>query len=65
MAKNGFLRNTPTDLKGVTIVILKNYASVPVRTKRLSLSNKARRKASRNKLVEELIGNTEFENCRK
>ena len=39
--------------KGATYVILMNHASVPVRKKRLSPSNKARPKANRNKFAEE------------
>ena len=50
--KNGSLRNTSTDLKGVTCLILKNLAISTVRQKRLSALSKARRKLSRNKLVE-------------
>ena len=44
-AKNGSLRNTSTNSKGVTFVILKSYASVPVRKERLSPTSKARREA--------------------
>ena len=49
--KNASLQNTSTDLKGATFVILKNYASEPNRKERLSPTSKARREASRNKLV--------------
>ena len=51
-AKNGSLRNTSTDLKGTTFVILINHASTPIRKERLSPSGKARREASRNQFVE-------------
>ena len=51
-AKNGSLRNTSTDSKGTTFVILINHASAPVRKERLSQTSKARRKASRNEFVE-------------
>ena len=47
-AKNGSLRNTSTDSKGTTFVILINHRSVPIRKKRLSPTSKARREASRN-----------------
>ena len=51
-AKNESLRNTSTDLKGTTFVILIDHASAPIRKKRLSPTSKARREASRNKFVE-------------
>ena len=51
-AKNGSLRNTSTDSKGTTFVILINHTSAPIRKKRLSPSSKARREASRNEFVE-------------
>ena len=51
-AKNGSLRNTSTDSKAATFVILTNHASVPIRKERLSPTSKARRKASRNELME-------------
>ena len=51
-AKNGSLRNTSTNSKGVTFVILKNDASALIRKERLSPTSKARRKASRNEFVE-------------
>ena len=51
-AKNGSLRNTSTDSKGTTFVILKNYTSAPIRKERLSPTSKARREASRNKFME-------------
>ena len=51
-AKNGSLRNTSTDSKGATFVILINHASVPIRKERLSPTSKARREASRNHFVE-------------
>ena len=50
-AKNGSLRNTSTDSKATTSVILKNHRSAPVGKKRLSPTSKARREASRNKFV--------------
>ena len=51
-AKNGSLRNTSTDSKGTTFVILINHASAPVRKERLSPTSKARRETSRDKFVE-------------
>ena len=51
-AKNGSLRNTSTDSKGTTFVILINQASGPFRKERLSPTSKARREASRNEFVE-------------
>ena len=51
-AKNGFLRNTSTDSKGTTFVILINHANAPIRKKRLSPTSKARREASRNEFME-------------
>ena len=42
MDKNGFLRNTSTDSKEATFVILKNHASVPIRKERSSPTSKAR-----------------------
>ena len=51
-AKNESLRNTSTDLKGTTFVILIGHASALTRKKRLSPTSKARREASRNKFVE-------------
>ena len=51
-AKNESLRNTSTDSKGTTFVILINHASAPVRKERLNPTSKASREASRNKLVE-------------
>ena len=44
-AENGCLRNTSTDSKGTTFVILKNHTSAPIRKKRLSPTSKARREA--------------------
>ena len=52
MAKNRSLRNTSTDSKGTTFMILKDHASVPIRKERLSSISKARREASRNQFVE-------------
>ena len=51
-AKNGSLRNTSTDSKGTTFVILKDHASAPARMERLSPTSKARWEASRNQFVE-------------
>ena len=51
-AKNGSLRNTSTDSKGITFVILINHRSAPIRKERLSPTSKARREASRNQFVE-------------
>ena len=51
-AKNRSLRNTSTNSKKTTFVILKNHTSVPVRMERLSPMSKARREASRNEFVE-------------
>ena len=50
--KNGFSRNTSTDSKGTTFVILKDHRSAPNRKERLSPTSKARREASQNKFVE-------------
>ena len=44
------LRNTSTDSKGATFVILINHTSEPIRNGRLSPTSKAKREASRNKL---------------
>ena len=46
------LRNTSTDSKRTTFVILINHASSPIRKKRLSPTSKARREASRNEFME-------------
>ena len=46
------LRNTSTDSKGTTFVILEHHASTSVRKERLSPTSKARREASRNQFVE-------------
>ena len=43
-AKNGSLRNTSTDSKGTTFVILINHASAPIRMERLSPTSKTRRR---------------------
>ena len=51
-AKNGSLRNTSTDSKRTTFVILMNHASAPMRKERLSPTSKARREASRNEFME-------------
>ena len=51
-AKNGSSRNTSTDSKGATFVILKYHTSALIRTERLSPTSKARREASQNKFVE-------------
>ena len=51
-AKNGSLRNTTTDSKGTTFVILINHASASVSKERLSPMSKARREASRNEFME-------------
>ena len=51
-ANNGSLRNTSTDSKEATFVILKNHTSAPIRKKRCSPTSKARREASRNEFVE-------------
>ena len=50
-AKNGSLRNTSTESKGTTFVILINHACAPIRKERLSPTNKARREASRNEFI--------------
>ena len=50
-AKNGSLRNTSTDSKGTTFVILINHTSAPIRKERLSPTSKARREASRNEFM--------------
>ena len=51
-ANNGSLRNTSTDSKGTTFVILIDHTSAPIRKERLSPTTKARREASRNEFVE-------------
>ena len=51
-AKNGSLRNTSTDSKGATFVILINHTSAPITKKRLSPTSKARREASPNEFVD-------------
>ena len=51
-AKNGSMRNTSTDSKGATFVILINHASAPIRNGRLSPTSKAKREASRNEFME-------------
>ena len=50
--KSGSLRNTLTNLKETTFVILINHASGPFRKGRLSPTSKTRREASRNEFVE-------------
>ena len=45
-AKDGSLQNTSTDLKGVTLLILKNHATMPIRKERVSVMSKARSEAS-------------------
>ena len=52
MAKNRSFRNTSTDSKGTTFVILINHTSTPIAKERLSPTSKARRKASQNQFVE-------------
>ena len=49
--KNGFLRNTSTDSKGTTFVILINHASALIKIERLSPTSKARREASQNEFM--------------
>ena len=49
---NESLRNTSTDLKKTTLVILINLASAPITKERSSPTSKARREASRNKFFE-------------
>ena len=51
-AKNGSLRNTSTDSKQTTFVILINHASAPISKERLSPTSKARWEASRNEFME-------------
>ena len=51
-AKNGSLRNTSTDSKAMTFVILINHSSAPIRKERLSPTSKARSEASLNEFVE-------------
>ena len=51
-AKNGSLRNTSTDSKEMTFVILINHTSAPIRKERLSPTSKAKRETSRNQFVE-------------
>ena len=45
------LRNTSTDSKGTTFVILINHVSAPIRKERLSTMSKARREASQIEFV--------------
>ena len=52
MAKNGSLRNTSTDSKAMTLVILINHRSAAIRKERLSPTSKQSREASRNEFVE-------------
>ena len=47
-AKNGFLRNTSTDSKGATFVILINHTSAPIRKERLE-SNEQSKKEGQSK----------------
>ena len=51
-AKNESLRNTSTNSKGTTLVILINHASVPITKERWSSTSKAKKEASRKELVE-------------
>ena len=51
-AETGSLRNTSTDSKETTFVILKNHTSALIRKERLSPTSKARREASQNEFVE-------------
>ena len=51
-AKNGSLRNTSTDSKGTTFVILIDHTSAPIKKERLSPTSKAKREASRNEFME-------------
>ena len=51
-AKYGSLRNTLTNLKRTTFVILINHASAPITKERLSATSKERREASQNEFVE-------------
>ena len=51
-AKNESLRNTSTDSKGATFVILINHASAPVRMKRLSPTGKTKREANQIEFME-------------
>ena len=51
-AKNRSLRNTSTDSKGTTFVILKKHTSAPIKKKRSSPTSKTRREASRNEFME-------------
>ena len=48
----GSLRDTSTDSKETTFVILLNHASASIRKERLSPTSKAKRKASQNEFVE-------------
>ena len=51
-AKYGSMRNTSTDSKRTTFVILINHASALVTKERLNPMSKARRQASRNEFIE-------------
>ena len=46
--QNRSLRNTSTDSKEATVVILKNYANAPLRRERASPLHETRREAGRN-----------------
>ena len=49
-AKNGSLRNTSTDSKATTVILI-DHRSAPIRKERLSPMSKTRREASRNQFV--------------
>ena len=51
-AKNESLRNTSTDSKGTTFVILINQVSAPIKHKRLNPTIKTKKEAGRNTFVE-------------
>ena len=58
-AKNGSLRNTSTESKGTTFVILTNHTSAPIREERLSPMSNASRKASQNEFMKKAGCQTE------
>ena len=54
-AKNGSLRNTSSDSKGTTFLILINHACAPIRKERLLPTSKASREANRNEFMENRV----------
>ena len=52
LGRGRVIDNNNKNLKEATFVILKNHTSAPVRKERFSPTSKARREASRNKIIE-------------